>query len=110
MHKKHTEEEWATAYKLHMEGYDSPSISRLTRLELSEIKHHIRLYRQTGVWQTARKKNVRSTPALRKAAVDAVVKKSLSYAEVIAKYSISFTIGTLTEYNIILCFTFQNFI
>ena len=91
MHKKHTEEEWATAYKLHMEGYDSPSISRLTRLELSEIKHHIRLYRQTGVWQTARKKNVRSTPALRKAAVDAVVKKSLSYAEVIAKYSISFT-------------------
>ena len=37
MYKKHTEEEWATAYKLHMEGYDSPSISRLTRLELSEI-------------------------------------------------------------------------
>jgi len=90
MYQKHTKEEWATAYKLHMEGYDSPSISRLTRLELSEIKRHIRLYRQTGVWQTERKKNVRSTPALRKAAVDAVLKESLSYAETVAKYDLSF--------------------
>ena len=110
MYQKHTKEEWTKAYELHKDGYDSPSISRLTGLELSEIKRHIRLYRQTGCWQTERKTNVRSTPALRRTVIDAVVKKSLSYAEVIAKYSISFTIGTLTEYNIILCFTFQNFI
>ena len=91
MYQKHTKEEWAKAYELHKDGYDSPSISRLTGLELSEIKRHIRLYRQTGCWQTERKTNVRSTPALRRTVIDAVVKKSLSYAEVIAKYSISFT-------------------
>ena len=63
--------------------------------ELSEIKRHIRLYRQTGCWQTERKTNVRSTPALRRTVIDAIVKKSLSYAEVIAKYGISFTsLGT----------------
>ena len=91
MYQKHTKEEWAKAYELHKDGYDSPSISRLTGLELSEIKRHIRLYRQTGYWQTERKTNVQSTPALRRTVIDAVVKKSLSYAEVIAKYSISFT-------------------
>ncbi|MDY5028437.1 helix-turn-helix domain-containing protein [Hallerella succinigenes] len=91
MYQKHTKEEWTKAYELHKDGYDSPSISRLTGLELSEIKRHIRLYRQTGCWQTERKTNVRSTPALRRTVIDAVVKKSLSYAEVIAKYSISFT-------------------
>ena len=91
MYQKHTKEEWAKAYELHKDGYDSPSISRLTGLELSEIKRHIRLYRQTGCWQTERKTNVQSTPALRRTVIDAVVKKSLSYAEVIAKYSISFT-------------------
>lgn len=95
MYQKHTKEEWAKAYELHKDGYDSPSISRLTGLELSEIKRHIRLYRQTGCWQTERKTNVRSTPALRRTVIDAVVKKSLSYAEVIAKYGISFTsLGT----------------
>ena len=91
MYQKHTKEEWAKAYELHKDGYDSPSISRLTGLELSEIKRHIRLYRQTGCWQTERKTNVRSTPALRRTVIDAVVKKSLSYAEVIAKYGISFS-------------------
>ena len=91
MYKKHTQEEWAKAYELHKDGYDSPSISRLTGLELSEIKRHIRLYRQTGSWQTERKRNIHATPALRKAVIDAVVKKTLSYAEVIAMYGISFT-------------------
>ena len=90
MYQKHTKEEWAKAYELHKDGYDSPSISRLTDLELSEIKRHIRLYRQTGYWQTERKPNVRATPSLRKAVIDAVVKKSLSYAETVAKYDLSF--------------------
>ena len=62
-----------------------------TGLELSEIKRHIRLYRQTGFGRTERKTNVRSTPALKKAVIDAVFKKSLSYAEVIALYGLSFT-------------------
>ena len=35
-------------------------------------------------------RNIHATPALRKAVIDAVVKKSLSYAEVIAMYGISF--------------------
>ena len=90
MYKKHTKEEWVKAYELHKDGYDSPSISRMTGLELSEIKRHIRLYRQTGFWQTDRKPNVRATSALRKTVIDAVIKKSLSYAESIAKYGISF--------------------
>ena len=98
LHRNHENKHmsWEVAKKAidffaeHSSAYDSPSISRLTRLELSEIKRHIRLYRQTGVWQTERKKNVRSTPALRKAAVDAVLKESLSYAETVAKYDLSF--------------------
>jgi len=91
MYKKHTKEEWAKAYELYKDGYDSPSISRMTGLELSEIKHHIQLFRQTGFWQTDRKPNVRATSALKKAVIDEVIKKSLSYAETIAKYGISFT-------------------
>lgn len=91
MYKKHTKEEWAKAYELHKDGYDSPSISRMTGLELSEIKRHIRLYRQTGCWQTERKPKVRSTPALRKVVIDAIVKNSLSYAEVVAMHGISFS-------------------
>ncbi len=91
MYKKHTQEEWAKAYELHKDGYDSPSISRLTGLDLAEIKRHIQLYRQTGSWQTERKTNIRATPALRMAAIDAIVKKSLSYAEVIAMYGLSFS-------------------
>ena len=91
MYKKHTKEEWAKAFELYKDGFDTPSISRMTGLELSEIKRHIRLYRQTGFWRTERKTNVRSTPALKKAVIDAVFKKSLSYAEVIALYGLSFT-------------------
>ena len=91
MYKKHTKEEWAKAFELYKDGFDTPSISWMTGLELSEIKRHIRLYRQTGFWRTERKTNVRSTPALKKAVIDAVFKKSLSYAEVIALYGLSFT-------------------
>ncbi|SHK97566.1 helix-turn-helix domain-containing protein, partial [Fibrobacter sp. UWB12] len=90
MYKKHTKEEWAKAYELYKDGYDSPSISRMTGLELSEIKRHIRLFRQTGFWQTDRKPNVRATSALKKAVIDEVIKKSLSYAETVAKYDLSF--------------------
>ena len=91
MYKRHTKEEWTKAYELYKEGYDSPSISRLTGLELSEIKRHIRLYRQTDSWQTERKTKVRATPALKMAVIDAIFKKSLSYAEVVATYGLSFT-------------------
>ena len=91
MYKKHTKEEWAKAYELHKEGYDTHSISRLTGLEQSEVKRHIQLYRQTGSWQTERKANVHATPALKMTVIDAITNKSLSYAEIVAIYGISFT-------------------
>ena len=90
MIKKHTKEEWLEALELYKKGYGSTIISRLTGLDGSDIRRRIRQYLVSGIWQTEIKRPVRASPSIKKNAVDDVVSQSLSYAEVVVKYGISF--------------------
>ena len=88
---QYTKEEWGKVFELYQKGYGSAHISRITGMHKKTIQYRCRQYDLTGCQYTQRKANIRATPALRKAAIDAVIKKSLSYAKVIAMYGISFT-------------------
>ena len=90
MIKKHTKEEWLEALELYKKGYGSTIISRLTGLDGSDIRRRIRQYLVSGIWQTEIKRPVRVSPSIKKNAVDDVVSQSLSCAEVVVKYGISF--------------------
>lgn len=89
MYKKHTKEEWAEAQKLYTAGYSPLTISRMTGIDESQVRRRCRQYDLTGVWYRERKKNIRSTPTLKRAVIDSVVKQSLSLDEVSVKYNIS---------------------
>lgn len=91
MYKKHTEAEWAKVLELHLSHVDSPSISKQTGIELSEIKRRIQQFRLTGDWRTNRKPNVQATAKLKRQTIDAVIQQSLSCCEATVKYGISFS-------------------
>jgi transposase len=90
MNKKHTKEEWLEALELYKKGYGSTLIARRTGLDDSDIRRRIRQYLVSGIWQTEIKRPVRVSPSIKKNAVDDVVSQSLSCAEVVVKYGISF--------------------
>ena len=91
MYKKHTEKEWAYALELYKKHCGAAQISRLTGIPKRQIERRIQQYRDTGVWLVERKPYTKSTPALKRMAVDAVLKQRLSYGETTIKYGISFS-------------------
>ena len=91
MYKKHTENEWTAALELYQKHYGPAQISRQTGIPKRQIERRIQQYRDTGVWLVERKPYTRSTPALKRMAVDAVLKQRLSYGEITIKYGISFS-------------------
>ena len=91
MYKKHTENEWTAALELYQKHYGPVQISRQTGIPKRQIERRIQQYRDTGVWLVERKPYTRSTPALKRMAVDAVLKQRLSYGETTIKYGISFS-------------------
>jgi transposase len=91
MYKKHTENEWTAALELYQKHYGPAQISRQTGIPKRQIERRIQQYRDTGVWLVERKPYTRSTPALKRMAVDAVLKKRLSYGETTIRYGISFS-------------------
>ena len=91
MYKKHTENEWTAALELYQKHYGPAQISRQTGIPKRQIERRIQQYRDTGVWLVERKPYTRSTPALKRMAVDAVLKQRLSYGETTIRYGISFS-------------------
>ena len=91
MYKKHTENEWTAALELHQKHYGPAQISRQTGIPKRQIERRIEQYRDTGVWLVERKPYTKSTPALKRMAVDAVLKQRLSYGETTIRYGISFS-------------------
>ncbi|WP_173474898.1 helix-turn-helix domain-containing protein [Fibrobacter succinogenes] len=91
MYKKHTENEWTAALELYQKYYGPAQISRQTGIPKRQIERRIQQYRDTGVWLVERKPYTRSTPALKRMAVDAVLKHRLSYGETTIRYGISFS-------------------
>ena len=91
MYKKHTENKWTAALELYQKHYGPAQISRQTGIPKRQIERRIQQYRDTGVWLVERKPYTRSTPALKRMAVDAVLKQRLSYGETTIRYGISFS-------------------
>ena len=91
MYKKHTENEWTAALELYQKHYGPSQISRQTGIPKRQIERRIQQYRDSGVWLVERKPYTRSTPALKRMAVDAVLKQRLSYGETTIRYGISFS-------------------
>jgi transposase len=91
MYKKHTENEWTAALELYQKHYGPAQISRQTGIPKRQIERRIQQYRDTGVWLVERKPYTRSTPALKRMAIDAVLKQRLSYGETTIRYGISFS-------------------
>jgi len=89
MYKKHTKEEWAEALELYKTGISPLAISRKLGISARYLQRRCQEYELTGEWYRERKKNIRSTPTLKRAVVDSVVQQSLSLAEVTVKYKIS---------------------
>ena len=91
MYKKHTKNEWTAALELYQKHYGPAQISRQTGIPKRQIERRIQQYRDTGVWLVERKPYTKSTPALKRMAVDAVLKQRLSYGETTIRYGISFS-------------------
>ena len=91
MYKKHAEKEWAKAFELYQKHCGPTQISRQTGIAIREIEQRIEQYRDTGVWRIERKAYTKSTPALKRMVVDAVLKQRLSYGETTIRYGISFS-------------------
>ena len=89
MTKTHTEEEWQRALDLHKEGIMPRAVARLVGISEREVKHRCRMYDLTGKFQTTPRIGHPVDFKVRCAAVDEVVKKSLSCVLVCAKYDIS---------------------
>ena len=89
MTKIHTEEEWQRALDLHKEGMMPRAVARLVGISEREVKHRCRMYDLTGKFQTVPRIGKPVDFKVRCAAVDDVVKKSLSCVLVCAKYDIS---------------------
>ena len=89
MTKIHTEEEWQRALDLHKEGMMPRAVARLVGISEREVKHRCRMYDLTGKFQTVPRIGHPVDFKVRCAAVDDVVKKSLSCVLVCAKYDIS---------------------
>ena len=91
MYKKHTEKEWANALELYKKRCGPTQISRQTGIAEREVRRRIQQYRDTGVWLIERQPYTKSTPALKRMVVDAVLKQRLSYGETTIRYGISFS-------------------
>ena len=89
MTKIHTEEEWQKALDLHKEGMMPRAIARIVGISEREVKHRCRMYDLTGKFQTKPRIGHLFDFKIKRAAVDDVVKKSLSCVLVCAKYDIS---------------------
>ena len=89
MTKIHTEEEWQRVLDLHKEGMLPRAIARLVGISEREVKHRCRMYDLTGTFQTVPRIGRPVDFNVKCAAVDDVVKKSLSCVLVCAKYDIS---------------------
>ncbi len=89
MTKIHTEEEWQKALDLHKEGMMPRAIARIVGISEREVKHRCRMYDLTGKFQTRPRIGHPFDFKIKRAAVDAVVKKSLSCVLTCAKYDIS---------------------
>lgn len=89
MYKKHTQKEWAEALELYKAGNFSAAISQKIGIHESYLRLRFREYDLTGKWHQGRKRNIRPTATIKRAAVDSVIKQSLSLVEVAVKYDIS---------------------
>ena len=91
MYKKHTEKEWAKAFELYKQGFGSKRIGKETGIPHACVSRRICQFNISGEWRTTKKFYVRSSPALKTSAVDAVLSNRLSYVEATLKYGISFS-------------------
>ena len=91
MYKEYSRKEWAEAFDLYQENLSTAEISRKTGISVRCLNRRIQQYRDFGVWQADRLPYTRSTPVLKRCVIDDVLRQSLSYGEITAKYGISFT-------------------
>ena len=89
MSKKCTDEMWLRVIELYKARHSSLSISKAVGLDEREIRHRCRQYDLCGYIPEPRSHAFRASRSLKRKAVDAIAKESLSYAETTLKYNIS---------------------